>query len=859
MSAISWLSVREPLECRVCGFTGIGERVAEITALAEIRLPAVRCPDCASIQLRDEALDSSPTDASIDGYVEAGVGIGAIAASLSLADLSGVRSFLDVGCNYGFALDLGRFLYGWSVVGVEPSLAGIRGAAELGLDIRNEYLTGESQVGEGYDLIFASEVVEHVTDPVGFLRAIAERLSATGQAVLTTPAADYIDAENPEAEVLAAISPGYHVFLASAEGLELLLRRAGFRSVTVERDRGSLRAVASLAEESSTAASKPISMVELERYYAHAARRAPRGSALALGMAVRHLRSRVARGDFARIRPIISLVTTLFRKRHGLALSAPEAVTSAILAEGSAPWSLAGAAFALGMVQLSSRADPQLASQYFRLAAISAKTWRAAAQVADLDTVDLLFQAAYHRALALARFDAPTAESEVLLLGDWVDDGNPQRTTMLAARECRVYVEIAARGGSVGNELLARVTASMLALSADPEIENRKSGLDALFSVALDHAQAGDTVTAAELLEKCRVLALASGGDHGAALAASCAVQVARIDGEVLDRPTRTVHSALDTYWCDAYGTYVDGWVHLDELALQTITVSMGQQTVVASRSERPDLLNHWPQHPTVAAGGFAAYVPGTPTGNVVVRIDTPAGRYSTTIELPPHPLPVLEALPRAEDVLARALEIAPPGEVLAIGLRSPTEKLGIERLAEFAPREVTSLDIHAGFGVTLVGDAHRMSEFLPANHFALVVSADVLEHVTTPWLFARECARVLAVGGLAVHIAPWVWPTHAQPSDFYRFSPEGLGHLFGPDLGFRVIATGGHDAARVLPAPVWRHGFMLMPTTDSGSHSWIIAEKISDIATEIEWPYAASDAAQDYPLDGLAPETSRP
>lgn len=857
MSSIAWMSETAQLHCRVCGFSGDGSKIAEITALAEVRMPAVRCPDCGSIQLRDVALDSSPTDASIDGYVEAGVGIGTIAASLGLADLSGVRSFLDVGCNYGFALDLGRFLYGWQVVGVEPSLAGSRGAAELGLDIRNEYLTADSQVGENYDLIFASEVVEHVTDPLGFLRAIAARLSPTGQAVLTTPAADYLERANPEAEVLAAISPGYHVFLASASGLEQLLRRAGFRSVRVEQERGSLRAVASLTDELPSADPRPISLIELERYYAHAAKQAPRASALALGMAVRHLRSTVARGDFARIRPIASQVTRLFRTRHGLDLASPVKALRSVTDGNHAPWSLSGAAFAMGMVQLSSRNAPELASEYFGLAANAARIWRSAAGVADLDTVDLLFQAAYHRALALARFNAAAAQREVLGLGDWLEPGNPRRASMLAARECRVYVEIAARGGVVDESLRDRIDSAALGLASSNDAEERYAGLDALFCRALEHAQAGGADLAGELLLQCRDLALASGGTHGTALAATCEAQAARLRGRAVEGPERAVHSALDTYWCDAHGTYVDGWAHVEELELQTVTVSVGSTSVVASRIDRPDLLDFWPQHPAVRSAGFSAYVPGTPRGEIVLRIDTPVGRYSSTIELPPHSLPVVPVAGSQEEVLHRALDLAPEGEALAIGLRAPSELAGLERLADYAPRAVTSLDIHEGFGVTVTGDAHRMAEFLPSGHFSIVTSADVLEHLTTPWVFARECARVLRIGGIAMHIAPWLWPTHAEPNDFYRFSPEGLSQLFGPDLGFRIIATGSHDGVRAIPAPAWRHQNLRMPTTDSASHSWIIAEKVSDVAAGVTWPYSASDSAQQYPLDGIAPEKS--
>lgn len=211
MTALTWFDDERALDCRVCGFSGTGTHVADVTSLSLVANPITRCPDCGSVDIVPTPLDSSPTHASVDAYVEAGAGIETIAQALEIVDTSGVRRFLDVGCNYGFALDLGRFFHGWDVLGVEPSLAGIRGGRELGIDIRNEYLTPESDVGADFDLVLASEVVEHVPEPVEFLKALRDRLSESGVLLLTTPAAEIVTETAPEAEVLAALSPGYHV------------------------------------------------------------------------------------------------------------------------------------------------------------------------------------------------------------------------------------------------------------------------------------------------------------------------------------------------------------------------------------------------------------------------------------------------------------------------------------------------------------------------------------------------------------------------------------------------------------------------------------------------------------------------
>ena len=524
MTLVSWTSESRQLDCRVCELSGQGELIATITALAEIDLPVIRCSRCRSIQLRNEARDSSPTDASVDLYVEAGVGIGAIADSLGMADLSRVSRFLDVGCNYGFALDLARFLYGWDVLGVEPSLAARRGASELGLDIRDEYLDEKSAVGGGFDLILASEVVEHVSDPIAFLRAIAQRLAPDGQLILTTPAAEMVDQGIPEPEVLSAISPGYHVFLASQSGLEQLLRRAGFTAVRVERERGSLRAVAS-AGENGVRPNTPISATQRESYLRHSASAAPKGTALALGMSVRYLRSLVARGDFGDHRAAARLVRKEFARRYGIHLSKPRFLSARIAASHEAPpWSLSGAAFALGMIELSHERRPERAAAFFELSHTAARRWCAVVQVADLDSVDLLFQSAYHRALALSRFDSDAATAAVLSLGESLDAHSSARQSVLARRECRVYVEIASRGTvAEGGELEARVDGAARALAVSTDTDDLMAGLDALLCLAMAAVQRGRLDEARARFSECeRLAALGSAEPHGRSVARSC-------------------------------------------------------------------------------------------------------------------------------------------------------------------------------------------------------------------------------------------------------------------------------------------------------------------------------------------------
>jgi len=58
---------------------------------------------------------------------------------------------------------------------------------------------------------------------------------------------------------------------------------------------------------------------------------------------------------------------------------------------------------------------------------------------------------------------------------------------------------------------------------------------------------------------------------------------------------------------------------------------------------------------------------------------------------------------------------------------------------------------------------------------FDVVVSGQTLEHVPRPWLFMREMARIVKVGGVVCVVAPHTWAYHPSPLDCWRVYPEGL------------------------------------------------------------------------------------
>jgi SAM-dependent methyltransferase len=248
--------------------------------------------------------------------------------------------------------------------------------------------------------------------------------------------------------------------------------------------------------------------------------------------------------------------------------------------------------------------------------------------------------------------------------------------------------------------------------------------------------------------------------------------------------------------------------------------------------------------------------VEGRPQDDVRVELDTTVGILGARVQLPDHPVPLLEAPHPGLEAASRILSQAGPGPVLWLGSRVPDGTDLSELNAGFGDRQVVNVDIHRGANVDVVGDAHQLSRFFRPGTFAAAISASLLEHVAAPWLVAAELNRVLTHGAPVFHVVPTTWPEHAQPNDFWRFTAEGLALLFGPGTGFHVLDKGAFGFTRVHPEPSWRAGHLDMPTVAASSSCWVLARKTSEISPgTISWPYdpaVGERAAKVYPVEAV-------
>lgn len=105
--------------------------------------------------------------------------------------------------------------------------------------------------------------------------------------------------------------------------------------------------------------------------------------------------------------------------------------------------------------------------------------------------------------------------------------------------------------------------------------------------------------------------------------------------------------------------------------------------------------------------------------------------------------------------------------------------------------------DIEAGTDVDLVMDAHALT--LGDGTIDALIAVAVWEHLARPWVAAKEVARVLTDGGIALIETHQTFPLHGYPHDYYRFSKEALSLIF-EDAGMEVLAADYQYPCQIVP-----------------------------------------------------------
>lgn len=171
---------------------------------------------------------------------------------------------------------------------------------------------------------------------------------------------------------------------------------------------------------------------------------------------------------------------------------------------------------------------------------------------------------------------------------------------------------------------------------------------------------------------------------------------------------------------------------------------------------------------------------------------------------------------------------------ILEVGSREVANKSRLKACLPLAKH--IGFDVHPGENVDVVGDVHKLSDYIDPNSIDVIISFAVFEHLAMPWLVAEEYAKVLKVGGVAGTFTHFSFSEHEMPWHFFQFNNNGLEVLFNRHLGFETVESGkgmpmvGRFAYDCKPEHAGK------PIKNLYCSSYIITKKVEETAADFCW-----------------------
>jgi SAM-dependent methyltransferase len=519
--AINWVGDAERIaHCPACHAGDTKRHLLDVAFAASDAFPPqhialLRCDDCGA-RFADPIVSVDYQDIDQDGmryYVEQGAGIDVMLEVFSALDRRPVKRYLEVGCSFGFAMEYARRALGWEVLGFDPGFVAAAGRRMLGLPIESRLL-GEGAVPQGaFDVVFCSEVIEHVSQPDAFIGILRHALSDGGILLMTTPDGDAVTPDQPLEALIPVLSPSQHVVLYNAAAIEALLRRHGFVEVRTRRNATQLQIIAARTPIGVSAA-----------YFTRARYRAflqaefdahRDDEYLTAGFGYRLLCEDVNAGSFAEARATFQRLRDAYRATYGYDIDAAAAVPIpsseglSLSAFGQhLPFNLCGVWHCRGIMALLGDRDPAAAADYFAAAMRVGGVLRAVLQTIgtdDISVANFCREAEIARLAALAQADPHAGLRAIRALQqNALQDPTPEAALHRARAERQFFTDLVNLGHyALAEELLAgsrQLIDEPLAFDTAPTamaygfyLLNHRSDPAAarkIFAATLDHALA---------------------------------------------------------------------------------------------------------------------------------------------------------------------------------------------------------------------------------------------------------------------------------------------------------------------------------------------------------------------------------
>lgn len=140
-------------------------------------------------------------------------------------------SILDVGASVGTFLDLAR-RRGWLCAGIEPNTTAVQICSHKGIQVEEgffneDYAKKILQKNRQFDVIHMGDVIEHVFDPIAFLKIAYGLLRSGGYIAVVTPNINHFLTRRYQ------IKPKEHLVYFNARSLTKALRSAGFSDIKI--------------------------------------------------------------------------------------------------------------------------------------------------------------------------------------------------------------------------------------------------------------------------------------------------------------------------------------------------------------------------------------------------------------------------------------------------------------------------------------------------------------------------------------------------------------------------------------------------------------------------------------------------